>query len=162
MGNKMKPNKIMLTAVLCTSVLLIGCSNRKQLQVVTPSVSTEVKIRDAYVLPPDHVNAGEEATLIVDYIIIAPPGTQEVYVEEKMVLTKDGKLVKLLYEDSIKRIVGKCIAKVRFFVPKNANLGSYVIKNTVKTGTSYDAYDALFEVSNRRNSKNRVQNYDDK
>ena len=151
----MKPNKIMLTAVLCASVSLIGCSHRKGLKDVTPVSSIEVKIRDAYILPLDHVTAGEEATLIVDYMIIASPGTQEVEVEERMVLTKDGVLVKLLYEGSIKRIVGKCIAKVRFLVPRNAKLGSYVIKNTVKTGTSYDAYDALFEVSNSRNVKKR-------
>ena len=72
-----------------------------------------------------------------------------------MVLTKDGELVKPLYEGLIKRIVGKCIAKVRFLVPKTAKRGSYVIKNTVKTGTSYDAYDAFFEVSNSRNGKKR-------
>lgn len=145
----MKPKKIMLTVVFCTSILLIGCSPCKRLEVVTPvRVSgTEVKIRDAYVLPGDHVKAGEEVTLIVDYIIIAPLGTQEADIEERMVLTKDGKLVKLLYEGLIKRIVGKCISKVRFLVPKTAKQGSYVIKNTVKTGTSYDGYDAFFEVS---------------
>jgi len=148
-----KPKKIMLNAVFCTSMLLIGCSPRKRLEVITPVrvSSTEVKIRDAYVLPGDHVKAGEEVTLIVDYMIIAPLGTQEVDVEERMLLTRDGKLVKLLYEGLIKRIVGKSIAKVRFLVPKTAKRGSYVIKNTVKTGSSYDAYDAFFEVSNIRN-----------
>lgn len=154
----MKPKKNILTAVFCTSMLLIGCSTPgKQLEVVTPVrvSSTEVKIRDAYVLPGDHVKAGEEVTLIVDYIIISPLGTQEVDVEERMLLTKDGKLVKLLYEGRIKRIVGKCIAKVRFLVPKTAKRGSYVIKNTLKTGTSYDAYDAFFEISNIRNGKKR-------
>ena len=153
----MKPKKIMLTVVFCTSILLIGCSPCKQLEVVTPvRVSgTEVKIRDAYVFPGEHVKAGEEVTLIVDYITIAPLGTQEVDVEERMVLTKDGKLVKLLYEGLIKRIVGKSIAKVRFLVPKTAKLGSYVIKNTVKTGTSYDGYDAFFEVSKGMVKKRR-------
>jgi hypothetical protein len=65
-----KPKKIMLTVVFCTSILLIGCSPWKRPEVVTPvRVSgTEVKIRDAYVLPGDHVKAGEEVTLIVDYI----------------------------------------------------------------------------------------------
>jgi len=155
-----KPKKIMLTVVFCTSILLIGCSPYKQLEVVTPvRVSgTEVKIRDAYVLPGDHVKAGEEVTLIVDYIIITPLGTQEADIEERMVLTKDGKLVKLLYEGLIKRIVGKCTAKVRFLVPKTAKGGSYVIKNTVKTGTSYDGYDAFFEVSNSRNGKKKTMN----
>ena len=153
----MKPKKIMLNAVFCTSVLLIGCPPRKRLEVITPVrvSSSEVKIRDAYVLPGDQVKAGEEVTLIVDYMIITPLGTQEVDVEERMVLTKDGKLVKLLYEGLVKRIVGKCIAKVRFLVPKTAKRGSYVIKNTVKTGTSYDAYDAFFEVSNIRKVKKR-------
>jgi hypothetical protein len=153
-----KPKKIIFTAVFCTSMLLIGCSPPcKQLKVVTPVKvsSNEVKIRDAYVLPGDHVKAGEEVTLIVDYILIAPIGTQEADIEERMVLTKDGKLVKLLYEGPIKRIVGKCIAKVRFLVPKTAKRGSYVIKNTVKTGSSYDAYDAFFEVGNSRNDKKR-------
>ena len=145
----MKQKKIMLTVVFCTIISLMGCSPCKQLDIVTPvSVSgTEVKIRDAYILPGDHVKAGEEATLIVDYMIIAPLGIQEADIEERMVLTKDGKLVKLLYEGLNKRIVGKCIAKVRFLVPKTAKQGSYVIKNTVKTGTSYDGYDAFFEVS---------------
>ena len=149
----MKLKKIMLTVAFCTSIFLIGCSPCKRLEVATPG--RVVKIRDAYVLPGDHVKAGEEVTLIVDYILIAPLGTQEADIEERMLLTKDGKLVKLLYEGSIKRIVGKSIAKVRFLVPKTAKRGSYVIKNTVKTGNSYDAYDALFEVSNSRNDKKR-------
>jgi hypothetical protein len=152
-----EPQKIILTVLFCASVLLIGCSPYNQLEIVTPvKVSgTEVKIRDAYVLPGDHVKAGEEVTLIVDYIVIAPLGTQEADIEERMVLTKDGKLVKLLYEGQIKRIVGKCIAKVRFLVPKTAKNGSYVIKNTVKTGSSYDGYDAFFEVIRSRNGKKR-------
>ena len=149
----MKLKKIMLTVAFCTSIFLIGCSPCKRLEVAT--LGRVVKIRDAYLLPGDHVKAGEEVTLIVDYILIAPLGTQEADIEERMVLTKDGKLVKLLYEGPIKRIVGKCIAKVRFLVPKTAKRGSYIIKNTVKTGTSYDAYDAFFEVSNSRNDKKR-------
>jgi hypothetical protein len=157
LGTIVEQKKIILTVIFCASVLLIGCSPYKRLEVVTPvRVSgTEVKIRDAYVLPGDHVKAGEEVTLIVDYIVIAPLGTQEAEIEERMVLTKDGKLVKLLYEGLIKRIVGKCIAKVRFLVPKTAKHGSYVIKNTVKAGTSYDVYDAFFEVSNSRSGKKR-------
>ena len=159
----MKPKKFMLIVLFCTGMLLIGCSPRKRLEVVTPVIpvtpvkvsSAEVKIRDAYVLPGSHVKAGEEVTLLVEYITIAPLGTQEVDVEEIMVLTKGGKLVKTLYEGGIKRVVGKCIAKVRFLVPKTAKRGSYVIKNTVKTGTSYDVYDAFFEVSNSRNGKKR-------
>jgi hypothetical protein len=151
-----KLKKIMLIVAFCASIFLMGCSPCKRLEVATPG--RVVKIRDAYVLPGDHVKAGEEVTLIVDYILIAPLGTQEADIEERMVLTKDGKLVKLLYEGSIKRIVGKCIAKVRFLVPKTAKRGTYVIKNTVKTGTSYDAYDAFFEVSNSRNDKKKTMN----
>ena len=156
----MKLKKIMLTVAFCTSIFLMACSPCKRVEVATPGrvSDTKVKIRDAYVLPGDHVKAGEEVTLIVDYILIAPLGTQEADIEERMVLTKDGKLVKLLYEGLVKRIVGKCIAKVRFLVPKTAKRGSYVIKNTVKTGTSYDAYDAFFEVSNSRNDKKKTMN----
>ena len=152
----MKLKKIMLTVAFCTSIFLMACSPCKRVEVATPGrvSDTKVKIRDAYVLPGDQVKAGEEVTLIVDYILIAPLGTQEADIEERMLLTKDGELVKLLYEGSIKRIVGKSIAKVRFLVPKTAK-GSYVIKNTVKTGNSYDAYDALFEVVNSRNDKKR-------
>jgi hypothetical protein len=152
-----KPKKIILTVALYTNILLIGCSPYKRPEVVTPvRVSgTEVKIRDAYILPGYYVKAGEEVTLIVDYIVIAPLGIQEADIEEKMVLTMDGKLVKPLHEGLIKRVVGKSIAKVRFLVPKTAKGGSYVIKNTVKTGSSYDGYDAFFEVSNSRNGKKR-------
>lgn len=153
----MKPKKIILTVAFYTSILLIGCSPHKRPEVVTPvRVSgTEVKIRDAYILPGYYVKAGEEVTLVVDYIVIAPLGIQEADIEEKMVLTMDGKLVKPLHEGLIKRVVGKCIAKVRFLVPKTAKGGSYVIKNTVKTGSSYDGYDAFFEVSNSRDGKKR-------
>jgi hypothetical protein len=152
-----KPKKIMLTVAFYTNILLIGCSPYKRPEVVTAvRVSgTEVKIRDAYILPGYYVKAGEEVTLVVDYIVIAPLGIQEADIEEKMVLTMDGKLVKPLHEGLIKRVVGKCIAKVRFLVPKTAKVGSYVIKNTVKTGASYDGYDAFFEVSNSRNGKKR-------
>ena len=38
------------------------------------------------------VKAGEEVTLIVDYMIITPLGTQEVDVEERMVLTNKDRL----------------------------------------------------------------------
>ena len=154
----MKPKKIIITVAFYTNILLlIGCSPCKRPEVVTPvRVSgTEVKIRDAYILPGYYVKAGEEVTLIVDYVVIAPLGIQEADIEEKMVLTMDGKLVKPLHEGLIKRVVGKCIAKVRFLVPKTAKGGSYVIKNTVKTGSSYDGYDAFFEVSNSRNGKKR-------
>jgi hypothetical protein len=152
-----KLKKIMLTVAFCTSIFLMACSPCKRLEVATSGrvSDTKVKIRDAYILSGDQVKAGEEVTLIVDYILIAPLGTQEADIEERMLLTKDGELVKLLYEGSIKRIVGKSIAKVRFLVPKTAKRGSYVIKNTVKTGNSYDAYDALFEVSNSGNDKTR-------
>lgn len=112
----------------------------------TPVNGTEVKIRDANASPKT-AKAGDTVKIALDYSVIAPKGTQEVDVEEIMVLKKDGKELKPLSQRTIKRSLGGSGSQVDFAVPAQMPPGTYVIENTVKTGTSYDVRDAVLVVS---------------
>ena len=111
----------------------------------TPVNGTEVKIRDA-IASPKTARAGDTIKLALDYSVIAPKGTQDVNVEEKMVLKQNGKELKSLSERTVKRPLGGSGSQVDFAVPAKMPPGTYVIENTVKTGTSYDVRDAVLIV----------------
>jgi hypothetical protein len=112
----------------------------------TPINGTEVKIRDA-IASPKSVKAGDTVKLGLDYSVIAPSSTQDVNVDEIMVLKKDGKVLKSLSERTIKRPLGGSGSEVDFSVPAKMPPGTYVIENKVKTGTSYDVRDAVLIIS---------------
>lgn len=112
----------------------------------TPVNGTEVKIRDA-IASPKSVKAGDTVKLGLDYSVIAPNGTQDVNVEEIMVLKKDGKVLKPLSERTVKRPLGGSGSEVDFSVPTKMPPGTYVIENKVKIGTSYDVRDAVLIIS---------------
>jgi hypothetical protein len=112
----------------------------------TPVNGTEVKIRDA-IASPKTARAGDTIKLALDYSVIAPKGTHDVNVEEKMVLKQNGKELKSLSERTVKRPLGGSGSQVDFAVPAKMPPGTYVIENTVKTGTSYDVRDAVLIVS---------------
>jgi hypothetical protein len=112
----------------------------------TPVNGTEVKIRNA-VASPKSVKAGETVKLGLDYSVIAPNGTQDIDVEEIMVLKKDDKVLKSLSERTVKRPLGGSGSEVDFSVPAKMPPGTYVIENKVKTGTSYDVRDAVLIIT---------------
>lgn len=200
----MKPNKIKIISIVCTSVLLTGCATTEQSMglgalgcagvgvltgvltgssgigagagagcmalatvailsyhssqtrtasqdqqlygYTTPVNGTEVKIRDA-IASPKTVKAGDTVKLGLDYSVIAANGTQDVNVEEIMVLKKDGKELKPLSARTIKRPLGGSGSEVDFAVPSKMPPGTYVIENKVKTGTSYDVRDAVLIIT---------------
>lgn len=108
----------------------------------TPVSGTEIKIRSADASPKT-AKAGQTVKLVLDYSVIAPQNTSQVAVQEKMVLKKDGKVLKDLSDRSVQRPLGGSGSQVDFSVPEKMPAGTYVIENTVKTGNSYDTRDTV-------------------
>lgn len=200
----MKPNKMKLTAIACTGVLLTGCATMEQsmglgavgcagVGVLTgaltgsagigagagagcmalaglaiysyhsnqtrtaaqdqqlygytaPVNGTEVKIRDANAFPKT-ARAGDTVKLTLDYSVIGARDAQDVNVEETMVLKKDGKVEKSLSQRMVPRPMGGGSSEVNITIPSQMPAGTYVIENTIKTGTSYDVRDTVLIVS---------------
>jgi len=112
----------------------------------TPANGTEVKIRNA-IASPKSVKAGDTVKLGLDYSVIAPNNTQDIDVEEIMVLKKDDKVLKPLSERTVKRPLGGSGSEIDFVVPAKMPPGTYVIENKVKTGTSYDVRDSVLIIT---------------
>jgi hypothetical protein len=110
-----------------------------------PVNSTEVKIRNA-MASPERVRAGDTVKLTLDYSVMAPKGTQNVNVDESMVLKHDGKVLQTLSERPINRPLGGSSSEVDFTVPAKMPPGTYVIEQKVTAGTSYDIRPAVFVV----------------
>ena len=110
-----------------------------------PVNSTEVKIRNA-MASPERVKAGDTVKLTLDYSVMAPKGTQNVNVDESMVLKHDGKVLQTLSERPINRPLGGSSSEVDFTVPAKMPSGTYVIEQKVTAGTSYDVRPAVFVV----------------
>lgn len=110
-----------------------------------PVNSTEVKIRNA-TASPEMVKAGDTVKLMLDYSVMAPKGTQNVDVDESMVLKHDGKILQTLSERPIKRPLGGSSSEVDFTVPAKMPPGTYVIEQKVTAGTSYDVRPTVFVV----------------
>ena len=110
-----------------------------------PVNSTEVKIRNA-MASPEKVRAGDTVKLTLDYSVMAPNGTQNVDVNESMVLKHDGKVLQTLSERPIKRPLGGSSSEVDFTVPAKMPPGTYVIDQKVTAGTSYDVRPTVFVV----------------
>jgi hypothetical protein len=111
-----------------------------------PVNSTEVKIRNASA-NPETVRVGDTLKIGMDYSIMAPRGTQNVSVQETMVLKRDGKVLQTLSERPIVRQLGGGSSEVDFKIPEKMPPGTYVIEQKVKAGTSYDVRPTVFVVS---------------
>lgn len=110
-----------------------------------PVNSTEVKIRNATAYP-EMVRAGDTLKIGMDYSVMAPNGTQNVDVQETMVLKHDGKVLKTLSERPVARQLGGGSSEVDFKIPDKMPPGTYVIEQKVQAGTSYDIRPTVFVV----------------
>jgi hypothetical protein len=110
-----------------------------------PSQGTVVKIRGAKV-HPEEVRPGGSVSLDMDYAVLAPSGTTSVPVEEKWMLEKDGEKLASVPPKQEQRSPGGWHSKAGIDIPKDAQKGTYVVKNRVEAGSSYDERVATFTI----------------
>ncbi|HSD09850.1 MAG TPA: hypothetical protein VLF14_02635 [Candidatus Binatia bacterium] len=110
-----------------------------------PSEGTVVKIRGAKA-HPEQVRPGGIVTLDMDYAVLAPAGTGTVPVEEKWTLEKDGETLASVPPKQEQRSPGGWHSRAGIDIPKNAQKGTYVVKNRVEAGSSYDERVATFAI----------------
>jgi outer membrane lipoprotein SlyB len=106
---------------------------------------TVVKIRGASV-SPDSVQPGDTVNLRMDYAVLAPQGTTSVPVNEVWTLEKDGKRLASVPPKQESRAPGGWQTRAGIDIPKNASTGTYVVKNRVEAGDSYDERLATFTI----------------
>jgi hypothetical protein len=110
-----------------------------------PTQGTVVKIRGAKARP-EQVRPGDTVTLDMDYAVLAPEGTGTVPVEEKWTLEKDGETLASVPPKQEQRSPGGWHSRAGIDIPKNAQKGTYVVKNRVEAGDSYDERVATFAI----------------
>jgi hypothetical protein len=110
-----------------------------------PSEGTVVKIRGAKA-HPEHVQPGGTVTLDMDYAVLAPAGSGTIPVEEKWTLEKDGEKLASVPPKQEQRAPGGWHSRAGIDIPKDAEKGTYVVKNRVEAGDSYDERVATFAV----------------
>ena len=111
-----------------------------------PVDTTQVKIRKGSSTPRS-VKPGDSVSLFTDYSVMLPPDTPSTQVAESWTLQKDGKALAELPQKSTARASGGWNADAMIPVPKNAELGTYVIEHKVQAGTSYDTDESTFVVA---------------
>ncbi len=109
------------------------------------SQGTVVKIRGANVRP-ESVAAGDTVSLNMDYAVLAPSGTDSVPVHEIWTLEKDGERLASVPPKEENRAPGGWHTRAGIAVPKDAKKGTYVVKNRVEAGDSYDERVATFNL----------------
>jgi hypothetical protein len=109
------------------------------------SQGTVVKIRGAKV-HPETVRAGDAVNLDMNYAVLAPQNTASVPVHETWTLEKDGEKLASVPPKEESRAPGGWHTRAGIDIPKNATTGTYVVKNRVEAGESYDERVATFTV----------------
>jgi hypothetical protein len=110
-----------------------------------PSEGTMIKIRGAKV-HPEQIRPGGSVTLDMDYAVLAPAGTGTVPVEEKWTLEKDGEVLASVPPKQEQRSPGGWHSRAGIDIPKEAQKGTYVVKNRVEAENSYDERVATFAI----------------
>jgi len=110
-----------------------------------PSDGTLVKLRGASVTP-NKVQPGDRVALNMDYAVLAPPGTERVAVREIWTLLKDGETLASVPPKQEERVAGGWHSRASIDIPKEAGRGTYVVKNRIEAGDSYDEREATFTV----------------
>jgi hypothetical protein len=110
------------------------------------SDGTVVKIRGATV-SPSSARAGETLNLSMNYAVLAPQGTSSVPVSETWTLEKDGEKLASVPPKQESRAPGGWQTQAGITVPKNAGKGTYVVKNRIEAGDSYDERVSTFIIS---------------
>src|SRR5262245_18253513 len=104
-----------------------------------------VKIRGATV-SPSSARAGDNLNLSMNYAVLAPEGTSSVPVSETWTLEKDGEKLASVPPKQESRAPGGWQTQAGINVPKNAGKGTYVVKNRVEAGNSYDERVSTFTI----------------
>lgn len=107
------------------------------------SQGTVVKIRGANVRP-ENARAGDTVMLNMDYAVLTPSGTASVPVHEIWTLEKDGEKLASVPPKEESRAPGGWHTRAGIDIPKDAAKGTYVVKNRVEAGDSYDERVATF------------------
>jgi hypothetical protein len=110
-----------------------------------PTNAAKVIIRNSTAFP-ETVRPGDNLTVSLDYSVMAPQGTNDVNVQETMVLKRDGKILNELSNRSISRELGGSSTEAEFQIPAKLPPGTYVIEHKVQAGTSYDVRPTVFVV----------------
>ncbi|MGH8549982.1 MAG: hypothetical protein ACRERU_15525 [Methylococcales bacterium] len=107
-----------------------------------------VKIRNGNA-SPKVVRAGDKLAVTTNYSVITPEeqAQQAIPVEETLVLTKGGELIKTLGPRVEQRTAGGWDARADITIPDKMPAGTYVIEHKVKVGDSYSVQNSNFEVS---------------
>ena len=109
------------------------------------SQGTVVKLRSARV-QPETVRSGQRATFDMNYAVLAPPSAGLIPVTERWELSRDGKSLSEMPAQQVNREPGGWHSKASIDIPKGAEAGTYVVKNRVEAGTSYDERVSTFIV----------------
>lgn len=121
--------------------------NDQQMYGLTKPVdTTQVKIRKGSATPRT-VKPGDSVKLFTDYSVMLPPKVPSTQVAESWTLQKDGKVLAQLPQQTSDRASGGWNADATVPIPKNAELGTYVIEHKVQAGTSYDTDESTFIVA---------------
>jgi hypothetical protein len=120
--------------------------DQKMFGLTKPVDTTQVKIRKGS-SSPRTVKPGESVNVATDYSLMLPPKTASTQVTETWTLEKDGKTLAELPQKNTDRASGGWNADATIPVPKNAELGTYVIQHKVQAGTSYDTDESTFVVA---------------
>ncbi len=104
-----------------------------------------VKIRGATV-SPSSARPGDNINLSMNYAVLAPQGTSSVPVSETWTLEKDGEKLASVPPKQVSRAPGGWHTQAGIDVPRNAGKGTYVVKNRVEAGDSYDERVSTFTI----------------
>jgi outer membrane lipoprotein SlyB len=104
-----------------------------------------VKIRGATV-SPSSARPGDNLNLSMNYAVLAPQGTSSVPVSETWTLEKDGEKLASVPPKQESRAPGGWHTQAGIDIPRNASKGTYVVKNRVEAGDSYDERVSTFTI----------------
>ncbi len=109
----------------------------------TPDQGVRMELRQLFV-EPKTVEPGDRVTFTVEYATL---GTGDgIMVEENSILKFAGDSLSKLDQRSVKRTDGTWVNTVVFEVPKDAELGDYMVAQELKMGTIVTTGQASFEV----------------
>ncbi|MCI0733602.1 MAG: hypothetical protein L0Y38_07250 [Methylococcaceae bacterium] len=107
-----------------------------------------VKVRNG-TASPNVVRSGDKLAVTTNYSVITPEDQAQnaIAVEETLVLSKDGELIKTLGPRVEQRTAGGWDAQAEMKIPDKMPAGTYVIEHKVKVGDSYSVQNSSFEVA---------------
>ena len=111
----------------------------------TPTDSVFVNINSA-TSSPQAVTPNSTVEVTTDYSLALPKNTPQTQVLVSSVLLKDGAQLMEFKDQPVVKSAGGYTVKLPVKIPAEAAAGTYVIKHTVKAGTTYDTAESTFVV----------------